>query len=250
MSTNPNSLGTIHREMMRRCYDERSVAYSSYGAKGIKVCPEWHDREQFREWAHNNGHINGFRLNRYDSTKDYEPSNCYWGNRSTKKSNVGVTYRRRNKPTVKELNKAKYGVENLTDHPLYHIYVGIIRRCTNPKDNAYRFYGGRGITVCDEWLGEDGFYNFMKWSDSLGTYHKGMTIVRIDPNENYCPHNCQWATWREQGLHRRNVRVVTVGDKDYSAYDFCVRFNVPYGKFLYRLNKGMKISEILEELGK
>ena len=46
-----NSIGGLHYEMMRRCYNPQSIAFKSYGAKGIKVCEEWHDRDNFRKWC-------------------------------------------------------------------------------------------------------------------------------------------------------------------------------------------------------
>ena len=56
-----NTIGGLHYEMMRRCYNETSVAYKDYGAKGITVCLEWHDRENFRKWAIENGYEKGLR---------------------------------------------------------------------------------------------------------------------------------------------------------------------------------------------
>lgn len=79
-----NSLGGLHYEMMKRCYNENSIMYSSYGAKGITVCEEWHDRDQFKKWAKENGWSKGLRLNRIDSNKPYEPSNCFFGCKNKK----------------------------------------------------------------------------------------------------------------------------------------------------------------------
>lgn len=76
-----NSIGGLHYEMMRRCYNPKSIAFKSYGAKGIKVCEEWHDRDNFRKWCNENGYTKGLRLNRIDSTKDYCPENCVLGNK-------------------------------------------------------------------------------------------------------------------------------------------------------------------------
>lgn len=50
-----NTIGGLHYEMMKRCYNKKSVMYSYYGAKGITVCQEWHDREVFRKWCKDNG---------------------------------------------------------------------------------------------------------------------------------------------------------------------------------------------------
>ena len=73
-----NTIGGLHYEMMRRCYNEKSVAYKDYGAKGIIVCEEWHDREKFRKWCLENGWVKGLKLNRRDSSKNYCPENCRW----------------------------------------------------------------------------------------------------------------------------------------------------------------------------
>lgn len=71
-----NSLGGIHYEMMRRCYNPKSVMWKWYGEKGIGVCEEWHDREAFKKWARDNGYEKGMRLERKDFSSNYCPDNC------------------------------------------------------------------------------------------------------------------------------------------------------------------------------
>lgn len=75
---------------------------------------------------------------------------------------------------------------------------GILRsmkaRCYNEKNTHYSVYGGRGITICDEWLKDTG--SFIEWALSHG-YKDGLTIDRIDNDGNYCPENCQWLTKSE-----------------------------------------------------
>lgn len=84
---------------------------------------------------------------------------------------------------------------------LYSIYHNMIQRCKNSNRNDYNRYGGRGITVCQEWL--DDFINFYNWAINSG-YNEELTIDRIDVNGNYEPNNCRWATWEVQRLNKRN----------------------------------------------
>ena len=80
---------------------------------------------------------------------------------------------------------------------LYHTYYHMRRRCFNPKDKEYHRYGQRGITVCDEWLGKNGFKNFYNWAITHG-YQEDLTIDRINNDGNYEPSNCRWATNQQQ----------------------------------------------------
>ena len=77
---------------------------------------------------------------------------------------------------------------------LYQTWGMMKQRCYNPKSQIYHRYGGRGITVCDEWRND--FEAFREWALSHG-YAEGLTIDRIDVDGNYCPENCQWLTRSE-----------------------------------------------------
>lgn len=93
---------------------------------------------------------------------------------------------------------------------LFPTYNGMRARCYNKKHLHYANYGGRGIRVCDRWLGEEGFDNFVR---DMGERPEGYTLDRIDVNGDYCPENCRWADRHQQMNNTtRNVRIEYHGE--------------------------------------
>lgn len=93
----------------------------------------------------------------------------------------------------KEVTGKKATVHGKYGSRLYRIWKGIKGRCFNPSNSKYPIYGGRGITVCNEWLEYEPFY---EWAMKNG-YKEDLTIERIDVNGNYEPSNCTWVTEKE-----------------------------------------------------
>jgi hypothetical protein len=87
--------------------------------------------------------------------------------------------------------------------PEYTAFNSIKQRCYNPKNPGFKWWGGRGIKVCDRWLGKDGFKNFLK--DMGFRPSKDHSIDRINNDGNYEPVNCRWATVEEQNINKRNT---------------------------------------------
>ena len=90
---------------------------------------------------------------------------------------------------------------------IYHLYRMMLQRCYLKSKDNYSEYGGRGIRVCDEWLGENGFVNFKDWATSNG-YADDLQIDRINNDGNYEPQNCRWVTAKINMRNRRACRYV------------------------------------------
>jgi hypothetical protein len=109
-------------------------------------------------------------------------------------------------------------------------------RCLNPKNPAYRDYGGRGIKVCERWLGKDGFINFY---NDMGKSPKGLSIDRIDNNGDYSPENCRWATQKEQMNNTRRNRYIEYNGITLSITEWAIKSGIPkstlWARIAYRL---------------
>lgn len=100
----------------------------------------------------------------------------------------------------KEISGEKHRTHGYTKTRLYRIYYKMKERCYRPTNDNYKYYGGLGITICDEWL--HSFETFKNWALSHG-YNDNLTIDRINNELGYMPSNCRWITIQEQQRNRR-----------------------------------------------
>lgn len=99
--------------------------------------------------------------------------------------------------------------------PEYRVWVSLIARCTNPSDESYPYYGGRGIKVCDRWL--ESFENFL--ADMGRRPSNKMSIERTKNHLGYDPNNCVWATQRQQIRNRRSTVFVLFQGRSIPLYE-------------------------------
>jgi len=112
-------------------------------------------------------------------------------------------------------------------HREWFVWYSMIKRCTDPCTTYYEYYGGRGITVCDRWAGENGLSNFME--DMGPRPSKGHSIDRINNDAGYYPENCKWATRAEQARNKRSTRLLTYGGRTLCMEDWAKEIGIsPY----------------------
>ena len=125
--------------------------------------------------------------------------------------------------------------------PWHGSYKSMMARCYRAKSAHYDLYGGRGITVCDEWHDEE---TFGTWAEASG-FQKGLTIERKDVNGNYCPENCTWATPKQQANNRRNTIFLEWNGQRKSVHQWADELGVSASTLKNRYYLGWSVEEIL-----
>ena len=119
--------------------------------------------------------------------------------------------------------KARRNTHHLSKTRLYGIWLGMRDRCNNPKNYAYERYGGRGVSICEDWNLD--FFSFRQWALQNG-YNDELSIERIDVNGNYEPSNCRWATAQEQADNKTCNILITIGDRTQNLQQWCDEYGI------------------------
>jgi hypothetical protein len=132
--------------------------------------------------------------------------------------------------------------------PEWVTWCNMRNRCSNPKNKSYEQYGGRGISVCERWLGEMGFWNFIMDMGRRPT--PDHSLDRIDNSKGYSPGNCRWADDHTQTRNKRsNVWVTAFGETLVKA-DWCKRLNIRRSSLDRCLKRGVSFEQAVARLQK
>lgn len=130
-----------------------------------------------------------------------------------------------NKPSKKHgLHKTK----------IYEVWHHMKQRCYNSKSTGFKHYGGRGISMCDEWQSD--FMTFYNWSINNG-YREDLSIDRIDVNGNYEPSNCRWITMKEQQRNTTVNRIITYNNETHCLAEWAEILEINKETLNTRINK-------------
>lgn len=112
---------------------------------------------------------------------------------------------------------------NWNNHRIAHIFAGIKQRCYNSKDKGYKWYGAKGIKMCDEWINNPKL--FEEWSLQNG-YDDNLTIDRIDENKDYSPDNCQWILLEDNSRRAGKVNWITINGETLTGKQWSSKLNL------------------------
>lgn len=142
-----------------------------------------------------------------------------------------------------ELNKVYKRTHGMRYTRIYKEWRSMINRCETKSWRDYHNYGGRGISVCNEW--RESFNAFYEWAISNG-YNDSLTLDRLNVNGNYEPSNCRWATNKEQANNKRNSRYLTFNGKTQTLQQWADELGIKSVTLHSRLDKyGWSIDQAL-----
>lgn len=141
------------------------------------------------------------------------------------------------KDRIGNLNKT----HGLSKTILYKKWQGMLRRCRDTKYNEFDRYGGRGITVCDEWKT---FEPFRDWAVENG-FSEGLSLERKDIDGNYCPENCEWIPLSKQSWNTSQTIWVELDGEKMPLMRACEIYKMPRRMVYWRIRNGWNIKDAL-----
>lgn len=133
-------------------------------------------------------------------------------------------------------------IHGMSDSRLFKSWIHMRERCNDPKNKRYRNYGGRGITVCDEWNKE--FLPFYEWAMANG-YDDHLTLDRIDVNKGYYPQNCRWVDMRTQQNNRSNNHRIEYKGESHTIMEWSRIVGIKRQTIVARLKSGWSVEDAL-----
>lgn len=174
---------------------------------------------------------------------------CDCGNQKIVRSDALISYKTVSCGCLKKkqdkINLTAHHKGGRTKERLYHIWMSMRQRCQNPNNQAYKDYGGRGISVAHEWNDYD---MFKKWAFENG-YSSDLTIERKNVNGNYEPSNCCWIPYSLQARNTRKTIYFDFDKKEHSMVEWSEITGIKRGTLYARFRKGYtNKSDLLSEV--
>jgi hypothetical protein len=141
-------------------------------------------------------------------------------------------------------NKKIYKGDGEMQKRLYSIWHNMKTRCYNPKAEHFKYYGGRGISVCEAW--RNSFNAFYLWAISHG-YASNLTLDRIDGNGNYEPSNCHWADMHFQNNHTKKNHYITHNGETKTAAEWAKQYGIHRSVLNNRIRRGWTFEKAVAE---
>jgi len=140
----------------------------------------------------------------------------------------------------RDISRDQLKTHGMSNTQTYERWVAMRQRCINPTNESYPNYGGRGISVCDDWV--DSFETF--YSD-MGAKPEGRSLDRVDNNGDYNKDNCRWATKTEQDNNKRTNKLLTYDERTQTLAQWCSELNLSSTAVAYRLRNGWSTKDAL-----
>lgn len=145
----------------------------------------------------------------------------------------------------REASANRMRTHGMSKEKIYRVWKAMKDRCLLKSCKAYKDYGDRGISVCDKWLGENGFQNFYNWAISSG-YKEGLMLDRVNNDGNYEPSNCRWTDRIAQNNNTRRNTFITYGGIRMTIAQWERHLNLHHGTISNRRRYGWTDEECIE----